>query len=143
MPPPVPPITVKTPVDGLNLSLVDDTFIGKFPVVVVTQVGYISVAVLVSSVIPTLVALVAVVAVVADPAEPSMFTPVRDWLALDLFRAIEVVPIKRLELPNTPLGIVPDSSPAGRLVRLAPDPLKPVAVNNPVLGLKLYFVELT
>ena len=46
-------------------------------------------------------------------------------------------------MPNTPLGIVPDSCPAGRLVKLAPDPLKPVAVSNPELGLKLYFVELT
>ena len=40
---------VKTPVDGLNFSLVEDTFTGKFPVVVVTQVGYISAAVVVSS----------------------------------------------------------------------------------------------
>jgi uncharacterized membrane protein YeiH len=37
-------------VDGLNLSLVDDTLIGKFPVVVVTQDKYISAAVVVSSV---------------------------------------------------------------------------------------------
>ena len=104
-----PPVAVKTPVDGLNLSLVDDTLIGRFPVVVVTQDKYISAAVLVSSVIATLVAFVAVPAVVADPAEPSMFTPVRDWALLARLSAIVVVPMYRLELPNTPLGIVPDS----------------------------------
>jgi uncharacterized membrane protein YeiH len=102
-------VAVKTPVDGLNFSLVDDTLIGKFPVLVVTQDKYISAAVLVSSVIATLVALVAVPAVVADPADPSMFTPVRDWALLERFKAIAVVPTYRLELPNTPLGIVPDS----------------------------------
>ena len=83
--------------------------IGKFPVVVVTQDKYISAAVLVSSVIATFVAFVAVPAVVADPAEPSMFTPVKDWALLDRLSAIEVVPMYRLELPNTPLGIVPDN----------------------------------
>ena len=83
--------------------------IGKFPVVVVTQDKYISAAVLVSSVIATFVAFVAVPAVVADPAEPSIFTPVRDWALLERLSAIEVVPMYRLELPNTPLGIVPDS----------------------------------
>ncbi len=83
--------------------------IGKFPVLVVTQDRYISAAVLVSSVIATLVAFVAVPAVVADPAEPSIFTPVRDWALLERFSAIAVVPMYRLELPNTPLGIVPDS----------------------------------
>jgi hypothetical protein len=96
-------------VDGLNLSLVDDTLIGKFPVLVVTQDKYISAAVLVSSVIATFVAFVAVPAVVADPAEPSIFTPVKDWALLERLRAIEVVPMYRLELPKTPVGIVPDS----------------------------------
>lgn len=105
----MPPVAVKTPVDGLNLSLVDDTLIGKFPVVVVTQDRYISAAVLVSSVIATFVAFVAVVAVVADPADPSIFTPVKDWALLERFSAIEVVPIYRLELPKTALGIVPDN----------------------------------
>ena len=65
--------------------------------------------VLVSSVIAMLLALVAVPAVVADPADPSMLTPVRLWLALLRFNAIEVVPINRLELPKTPDGIVPDN----------------------------------
>jgi uncharacterized membrane protein YeiH len=80
-------------VDGLNLSLVDDTLIGKFPVVVVTQDRYISAAVVVSSVIATFVAFVAVPAVVADPAEPSMFTPVRDWALLERLSVIAVVPM--------------------------------------------------
>ena len=83
--------------------------IGKFPVVVVTQDRYISAAVVVSSVIATLFAFVAVPAVVADPAEPSIFTPVRDWALLERLSAIEVVPMYRLELPKTALGIVPDS----------------------------------
>jgi uncharacterized membrane protein YeiH len=96
-------------VDGLNFSLVDDTLIGKFPVVVVTQDRYISAAVVVSSVIATFVAFVAVPAVVADPAEPSMFTPVKDCALLDRFSAIAVVPTYKVELPNTPLGIVPDN----------------------------------
>jgi hypothetical protein len=109
VPPVTPPVAVRTPVDGLNLSLVDDTLIGKFPVVVVTQDRYISAAVVVSSVIATLFALVAVPAVVADPADPSIFTPVRDWALLERLSAIAVVPMYRLELPNTPLGIVPDS----------------------------------
>jgi hypothetical protein len=109
VPPVTPPVAVKTPVDGLNLSLVDDTLIGKFPVVVVTQDKYISAAVLVSSVIATFVAFVAVPAVVADPAEPSMFTPVKDCALLDRFSAIAVVPTYRLEFPKTPLGIVPDN----------------------------------
>ena len=44
-----------------------------------------------------------------------------------LFRAIEVVPIKTDELPNTAEGIVPLKFPAVRLVKLAPDtaPNKP------------------
>jgi hypothetical protein len=80
-------------VDGLNLSLVEDTLIGKFPVVEVTHERYISDAVEVSSVTATFVAFVAVPAVVADPADPSMFTPVRDCALLDRFKAIEVVPM--------------------------------------------------
>ena len=63
--------------DGLNLSLVDATVIGKFPVVVLTKVGYQVAAELVLSVTATFVEFVAVVAVVADPAEPSMLVPVK------------------------------------------------------------------
>ena len=98
---------------------------------------------LVSSVIAVFVALVAVVAVVADPAEPSMLTPVKDWLAVALFRAIAVVPMYSVELPSTALGIVPDRLPAVKLVRLAPEPLKPVAVKTPVDGLNWYLVDAT
>lgn len=61
------------------------------------------------SVMAILLALVAVVAVVADPALPSMLTPVRLWLALLRFKAMDVVPMNRLELPKTPDGMVPDS----------------------------------
>lgn len=46
-----------------------------------------------------------------------------------------------MELPNTAEGIVPDSWPAGRLVRLAPDPLNAVAVNVPVEGLYFSLVD--
>ena len=93
------------------------------------------------SVIATLLALVAVVAVLALPALPSIETPVRLWLALVRFSAIDVVPINKLELPNTPDGIVPDSWPAGRLVKFAPDPANPVAVKMPVDGLNWYLVD--
>ena len=55
----MPPVAVKSPVDGLNVSLSDVTFCGKFPVFAVTQVGYTVALVLVSSVIAVLVALVA------------------------------------------------------------------------------------
>ena len=47
-----------------------------------------------------------------------------------------------MELPNTPLGIVPVRFPAVSEVRLAPDPEKPVAVKIPVEGLNWYLVEL-
>ena len=46
-----------------------------------------------------------------------------------------------MELPNTADGIVPDSWPAGRLVRFAPDPLNPVAVIKPVDGLNDSLVD--
>jgi hypothetical protein len=143
VPAPVNDVALKTPVLGTNESFVDETVTGLFPVELVKIAGYQVVADVVLSVVATFVAFVAVPAVVADPAEPSIFTPVRDWALLERLRAIEVVPMYRLELPKTPVGIVPDSCPAGRLVRLAPDPLNPVAVKSPELGLKLYFVELT
>jgi hypothetical protein len=34
----MPPVVVKTPLDGLNFSLVDDTLIARFPDVLLTQV---------------------------------------------------------------------------------------------------------
>ena len=90
---------------------------------------------------PMLAAFVAFVALPADPALPSILTPVKLWLALARFKAICVVPMYRLELPSTPVGMVPDSCPAGRLVRLAPDPLNPVAVSVPVDGLNCSLVD--
>ena len=71
----------------------------------------------------TVPAVVALVAVVADPALPSMFTPVNDWLALERFNAIAVVPMYTELLPNTPLAIVPVKLPAGKLVNELPDPV--------------------
>ena len=38
---------------------------------------------------------------------------------------------------------MPDSWPAGRLVKFAPEPLNPVAVNKPVEGLNWNLVLLT
>ena len=93
------------------------------------------------SVITILLALVAVVAVVALPALPSIDTPVNVCVALALFSAIDVVPTKRLELPKTVDGIVPDNCPADKLVKLAPEPLNPVAVKIPVEGLYCSFVD--
>ena len=61
------------PVDGLNVSFVEDTLAGKFPELVVTHVGNIVAAVVVSFVIlifVVLVAFVAEVAVVAVVALP-------------------------------------------------------------------------
>lgn len=48
-----------------------------------------------------------------------------------------------MEFPNTALGIVPDKLPAVRLVKLAPEPLNPVAVKTPVEGTYCNLVELT
>ena len=48
-----------------------------------------------------------------------------------------------MELPNTAFGIVPDKLPAVRLVKLAPEPLNPVAVKTPVDGTYCNLVELT
>jgi len=109
VPAPVNDVALKTPVLGTNESFVDETVIGLFPVELVRIAGYQVVADVVLSVVATFVAFVAVVAVVADPADPSILTPVKDWLALDRFKEIEVVPMKRLEFPSTPLGIVPDN----------------------------------
>ena len=48
-----------------------------------------------------------------------------------------------MELPKTALGIVPDRLPAVKLVKLAPEPLNPVAVKTPVDGTYCSLVELT
>ena len=75
--------TVSAPVEGLKLILVDETFCGKLPVLAVTQVGYTTAFVAVSSVIAVFVAFVAVVAVAALPpidkpdAVPVIFVPTK------------------------------------------------------------------
>jgi hypothetical protein len=97
--------------------------------------------VLVLSVIAMFVALVAVVAVVAELALPVkaptnvvLVTDVRPANVVDVApRAIEVDPTVTLELLRAELGID---------VKPAPDPLNPVAVNIPVLGLNCNFVLL-
>ena len=53
-------VAVTVPVDGLKVNLVEETFCGRLPVVVVTHVGYTVAFVVVSSVIAVFVALVAV-----------------------------------------------------------------------------------
>lgn len=55
------------------------------------------------------------------PGNVTLEMPVSARLAEARFNAIAVVPTYRVELPNTPVGIVPDKLPAVRLVRLAPD----------------------
>lgn len=50
-------VMLRVPVEGLNVSLVDETLVGRLPVVVVNQAGYMVALVVVSSVIPTVVAL--------------------------------------------------------------------------------------
>jgi hypothetical protein len=72
-------------VDGLNVNLVDDTFCGKLPVVVVTHVGYIVALVVVSLVIPVFVAFVAVVAVVALPDKAPEKVPTVRVFVLGLY----------------------------------------------------------
>ena len=132
---PANPVEVKMPVDGTKLIFVELVVIGKLPVVVDTSVGYHVAIELVLSVTATFVAFVAVVAVVALAAEPLIFTAKEVIDPLAAFKRTAVVPMYSVELPKTALGIVPDRFPAVKLVRLAPDPLNPVAVNTPVEGL--------
>ncbi len=70
-------VAPRFPVEGTNVSLVLVTFCGRFPVLVVTHVGYIVAAVVVSSVIAVLVVLVELVAVptVNPDAVPVMLVP--------------------------------------------------------------------
>ena len=136
------PLALKTPVEGTKLSFVELVVIGKFPVVVDTSVGYQVAIELVLSVTATFVAFVAVVAIVALEAEPLILTAKEVIDPLAAFNKTAVVPMYRVELPKTPLGIVPESCPAGKEVKFAPDPLKPVAVRRPVEGLNWYLVEL-
>ena len=54
---PAKPVAVKIPVLGTKESLVEVVFCGRLPVLAVTQVGYTEEALVVSSVIPVVVAL--------------------------------------------------------------------------------------
>jgi hypothetical protein len=98
--------------------------------------------VLVLSVTATFVEFVAVVALVAVEALPVKaptkvvdVTEVRPTNVVTVApKATAVEPIVTLELTNAELGM---------LVRLAPEPLNPVAVKSPVDGLNWYLVELT
>ena len=85
------------------------------------------------------VAVVALVAVEAFPVKaPTKVVEVTEVRPANVVtvapKATAVEPMVTLELTNAAFGM---------LVRLAPEPLNPVAVNNPELGLKLYLVELT
>ena len=84
------------------------------------------------------VALVALVAVEAFPVKaPTKVVDVTEVKPANVVtvapKATAVEPIVTLELTKAPLGM---------LVRLAPEPLNPVAVKTPVEGLNWYFVEL-
>ena len=127
---------------GLNFNFVEDVYSGKLPDVLVFQTGYITAFVVVSSVVPVFVAFVALVAVVAvlalpvkAPTKVVEVTEVSPAKVVTVApKATAVEPIVTLELTNAPLGM---------LVRLAPEPLNPVAVKSPVDGLNWYLVEET
>jgi hypothetical protein len=142
VPAPLNEVALKTPVEGTKLIFVELVVIGKLPVVVETSVGYQVAIEVVLSVTATLLAFVAVVAVVALDAEPLILTAKEVIEPLAAFKTTAVVPIYSVELPKTALGIVPVKFPAVRLVRLAPEPLNPVAVKTPLKGLYWYLVEL-
>jgi len=96
----------------------------------------------VSSVIAVFVALVAVVAVVAELALPVKApTKVVEVTEVSPAMVVTVPPKETLVEPIVMLELV--NAPLGMLVRLAPDPLNPVAVNKPVEGLNWYLVEET
>ena len=68
---------------------------------------------------------------VTAAANPSILViPVNACEPDALFRAIDVVPIFKVEAPNTPVGIVPDSCAAGIPVAL----VKTIALGVPKLG---------
>ena len=127
---------------GLNFNFVDEVYSGKLPDVLVFQTGYITAFVVVSSVVPVFVVFVALVAVVAVLALPDKaptkvveVTEVSPAMVVAVPpKEIAVEPIVTLELTNAPLGM---------LVKLAPEPLNPVAVKSPVDGLNWYLVEET
>ena len=130
------PLALKTPVEGTKLSFVELVVIGKLPVVVDTSVGYHVALELVLSVTATFVAFVAVVDVVALAAEPEILTAKEVIEPLAAFKRTAVVPIYKVELPKTALGIVPDKFPAVKLVRLAPQQITVNAAGNKGLIIK-------
>ena len=134
-------LTVNVPVDGTKLNFVDDVVAGLLPVDAADSIGYQVDTDVVLSVIATFVAFVAVVALVAVEAlplkEPTKVVDVTELKPAKVVavapKLIEVEPTVTLELTKAEFGM---------LVRLAPEPLNPVAVKTPVDGLNWYLVEL-
>ena len=134
-------LTVNVPVDGTKLNFVDDVVAGLLPVDAADSTGYQVDDDVVLSVIATFVAFVAVVALVAVEAlplkEPTKVVDVTELKPAKVVavapKLIEVEPTVTLELTKAEFGM---------LVRLAPEPLNPVAVKTPVDGLNWYLVEL-
>lgn len=134
-------LTVNVPVDGTKLNFVDDVVAGLLPVDAADRTGYQVDTDVVLSVMATFVAFVAVVAVVAVEAlplkEPTKVVDVTELkpakVVADEPKLMAVEPTVMLELTKAEFGM---------LVRLAPEPLNPVAVKTPVEGLNWYFVEL-
>ena len=92
-----------------------------------------------SSVTAVFVAFVAVVAVLALPVKAP--TKVVEVTEVKPAMVVTVPPKETLVEPIVMLELV--NALFGMLVRLAPDPLKTVAVSVPVLGLNWYFVDAT
>jgi len=112
------PDAVTLPVEGLNVNLVDETFIGKLPVVVVTHVGYIVALVVVSFVIAIFVA-VAALPVIDTPQVPVAPVPSVEGtsklvLAVDASEAF----VPPLAIGNIPVTPVVSGNPVA-LVRVA------------------------
>ena len=94
------------------------------------------------SVTATFVAFVAVVAVVAELAFPVKApTNVVDVTETSPANVVTVAPKATAVEPMVTLELT--RAAFGMLVRLAPEPLNPVAVKSPVDGLNWYLVELT
>ena len=94
------------------------------------------------SVIAILVAFVAVVALVAVEAFPVKApTKVVDVTEVSPTNVVTVAPKATAVEPIVTLELT--RAAFGMLVRLAPEPLNPVAVRMPVDGLNWYLVELT
>jgi hypothetical protein len=94
------------------------------------------------SVTPTFVAFVALVALVAVVALPDKSpTKVVDVTEVNPTKVVDVAPKAIVVEPMVTLELT--RAAFGMLVRLAPEPLNPVAVKSPVDGLNWYLVELT